>query len=82
VRGFRTRSNFRNGILGYVASDIDPVNIAQLDVVKGPSGTLFGSSMTVFGGVINRVTVKPQDDNFTSITLAGGNNNFQRLLLT
>lgn len=78
VRGFRTRSNFRNGILGYVASDIDPVNIAQLDVVKGPSGTLFGSSMTVFGGVINRVTVKPQDDTFTSITLAGGNNNFQR----
>ncbi len=78
VRGFRTRSNFRNGILGYVASDIDPVNITQLDVVKGPSGTLFGSSMTVFGGVINRVTVKPQDDNFTSITLAGGNNNFQR----
>ncbi|MBB6003569.1 TonB-dependent siderophore receptor [Arcicella rosea] len=78
VRGFRTRSNFRNGILGYVASDIDPVNIAQLDVIKGPSGTLFGSSMTVFGGVINRVTVKPQNDTFTNLTFAGGNNNFQR----
>ncbi len=78
IRGFRTRSNFRNGILGYVASDTDPVTIAQLDVIKGPSGTLFGSSMTVFGGVINRVTVKPQPDRFTSITLSGGTNNFQR----
>ncbi|REA60920.1 TonB-dependent receptor [Dyadobacter luteus] len=78
IRGFRTRSNFRNGLNGYVASDIDPSNIAQLDVVKGPSGALFASSMTVFGGLINRITVKPQHNKFATLFFAGGNNNYQR----
>ncbi|QES89584.1 TonB-dependent siderophore receptor [Rhizosphaericola mali] len=78
IRGFRTNANFRNGVDGYVAYDIDPANIQQLDVVKGPTGTLFGGTMTTFGGVINRITYKPQDSLFTQISIAGGNNNMQR----
>jgi iron complex outermembrane recepter protein len=78
IRGFRTNANFRNGVDGYVAYDIDPANIQQLDVIKGPTGTLFGGTMTTFGGIINRITYKPQDSLFTKISIAGGNNNMQR----
>ncbi|WP_281233775.1 TonB-dependent siderophore receptor [Flavobacterium gelatinilyticum] len=81
IRGFRTRSSFRNGVNGYVASDMDPVNIAQLEVIKGPSAVIFGgggSTMVTFGGLINRVTVKPQQTTFADITVQGGSYNLQR----
>jgi iron complex outermembrane receptor protein len=81
IRGFRTRSSFRNGVNGYVASDMDPVNIAQLEVIKGPSAVIFGgggSSMITFGGLINRITVKPQQIAFANISVTGGSYNLQR----
>lgn len=81
IRGFRTRSSFRNGVNGYAASDMDPVNIAQLEVIKGPSAVIFGgggSTMITFGGLINRVTVKPQNAAFADISAAGGSYNLQR----
>ncbi len=84
IRGFRTRSSFRNGVSGYVASDMDPVNIAQLEVIKGPSAVIFGgggATMVTFGGLINRVTVKPQNAAFAHISAAGGSYNLQRLTL-
>ncbi|WP_050022338.1 TonB-dependent siderophore receptor [Chryseobacterium sp. P1-3] len=58
-RGFTVRNYIRNGMVSYAASDMDPVNIEQVDVVKGPVGTLFGSTSVSFGGMINRVTKKP-----------------------
>lgn len=58
-RGFMVRNYIRNGMVSYAASDMDPVNIEQVDVVKGPVGTLFGSTSVSFGGMINRVTKKP-----------------------
>ena len=60
-RGFNTRSYFRNGVASYVTADVDPVNIEQLVALKGPSGTLFGSSLVSFGGVFNRITQRPFD---------------------
>lgn len=81
IRGFRTRSSFRNGVNGYVASDMDPVNIAQLEVIKGPSAVIFGgggSTMITFGGLINRVTVKPQQTTFADISVMGGSYNLQQ----
>lgn len=81
IRGFRTRSSFRNGVNGYVASDMDPVNIAQLEVIKGPSAVIFGgggSTMITFGGLINRVTVKPQNAAFADISAVGGSYDLQR----
>lgn len=81
IRGFRTRSSFRNGVNGYVASDMDPVNIAQLEVIKGPSAVIFGgggSTMISFGGLINRITVKPQHTAFANISVSGGSYDLQR----
>ncbi len=84
IRGFRTRSSFRNGVNGYVASDMDPASTAQLEVIKGPSAVIFGgggSTMITFGGLINRVTVKPQHAAFADISAAGGSYNLQRAVL-
>jgi iron complex outermembrane receptor protein len=44
-----------------VTSGIDAVNIEKIEVIKGPSATLFGSTLTSFGGLVNRVTKKPYD---------------------
>lgn len=78
IRGFRTRSNFRNGLNAYLQYSDDNSNIQQLDVVKGPSGTLFGGANMVFGGLINVLTYAPIDSTFTNVSLAAGNNNLQR----
>jgi iron complex outermembrane receptor protein len=61
LRGFVTQTRLRNGIAGLVTSGIDAVNIDKIEVIKGPSATLFGSTLTSFGGLVNRVTKKPYD---------------------
>ncbi|MFI2744527.1 TonB-dependent siderophore receptor [Zhouia sp. PK063] len=61
-RGFAVRNYIRNGMVSYSASDMDPANIEQVDVVKGPVGSLFGSGLVSFGGMINRVTKKPFEE--------------------
>jgi iron complex outermembrane receptor protein len=61
-RGFSTQSFLRNGVPGIIGSGtIDPANIETLEAIKGPSGTLYGSSFVSFGGLFNRVTKKPFD---------------------
>ena len=50
IRGFRTRSNFRNGLNAYLHYSDENSNVQQLDVIKGPSGTLFGGTNMAFGG--------------------------------
>lgn len=64
LRGFRTFSGARNGMPAYTLVAIDPVNIERVEVIKGPSSTLFGSAngnLVTFGGLMNRVTKKPGD---------------------
>ncbi|TSD64513.1 TonB-dependent receptor [Inquilinus sp. KBS0705] len=61
LRGFVTQTRLRNGIAGLVTSSIDATNIDKIEVIKGPSATLFGSTLTSFGGLVNRVTKKPYE---------------------
>ncbi|MFB5946845.1 TonB-dependent receptor domain-containing protein [Albibacterium profundi] len=79
TRGFITQGLLRNGIAGKVTSSIDAINIEKIEVIKGPSATLFGSSLTSYGGSINRVTKKPFENFSTEVTLAGGTNDFHRI---
>ena len=72
LRGFTTQAMLRNGVAGNVSTTIDVSNLERIEVIKGPSGTLYGSTVTSFGGLINRVTKKPQQDTFGTISLAGG----------
>lgn len=61
LRGFPTQTRLRNGIAGLVTNTVDAVNVEKIEVIKGPSATLFGSTLTSFGGLINRVTKKPYE---------------------
>lgn len=78
IRGFRTRSNFRNGLNAYLQYSDDNSNIQQLDVVKGPSGTLFGGNNVAFGGLINVVTYTAIDSIFANFSIAAGSNAMRR----
>jgi len=59
LRGFETQANIVNGLPGLSNGSLDPANIERIEVIKGPSGTLFGSSLVSYGGLINTVTKKP-----------------------
>lgn len=59
LRGFEVQANIVNGLPGLTSGSLDPANIERIEVIKGPSGTLFGSSLVSYGGLINTVTKKP-----------------------
>ncbi|MEN0054533.1 MAG: TonB-dependent receptor [Mucilaginibacter sp.] len=61
LRGFFTSSYLRNGLQDSKQNSIEVANIERIEVLKGPSATLFGSSLTSFGGLLNRVTKQPLD---------------------
>lgn len=72
MRGFITGNWVRNGVAAYQFSAVDPANIDRIEVIKGPSGTLFSSSVISYGGLINRVTKKPVDTAFAELAYTGG----------
>ena len=59
MRGFAVQPTMINGLPGLNNGAIDPINVDNIEVIKGPSGTLFGSSLISYGGLINIVTKKP-----------------------
>jgi len=81
LRGFPTQTKLRNGVAGLVTAGIDAVNIDKIEVIKGPSATLFGSTLTSFGGLVNRVTKKPYDTLGIEIGQAVGNYDLSRTSL-
>jgi iron complex outermembrane recepter protein len=79
LRGFITQGQLRNGVAGGVTSSIDAANLEKLEVIKGPSATLFGSTLTSYGGLINRVTKKAYDRFGGEIAYSAGSFGLQRL---
>ncbi|MET4108489.1 TonB-dependent receptor [Hymenobacter sp. UYP22] len=79
ARGFVTQSQLRNGVAGNVTGNIDAVNLEKLEVIKGPSATLFGSALTSYGGLLNRVTKKPLDTFGGEVNVAAGSYGFHRV---
>jgi iron complex outermembrane receptor protein len=59
LRGFAVQPTMINGLPGLSNGSLDPANIDKIEVIKGPSGTLFGSSLISYGGLINITTKKP-----------------------
>src|SRR6202000_2099872 len=58
-RGFETEPNARNGVAGAAFSSIDIANLERIEMIKGPSATLFGTNISSsYGGLLNRVTQK------------------------
>ncbi|MGK6352405.1 TonB-dependent receptor domain-containing protein [Parapedobacter sp. DT-150] len=60
-RGFITGAGLRNGMAGNMTNTVDAYNLDQIEMIKGPSATLFGNQFTSYGGVMNRVTKKPYE---------------------
>ena len=80
-RGFVVSSQLRNGVAGNVTSTIDAANLEKLEVIKGPSATLYGSALTSYGGLLNRVTKKPTDTFGGEAALSAGSYGFHRASL-
>lgn len=80
IRGFGTGINARNGMETLSGrSSLDIGNVERIEVLKGPSGTLFGSAISSFGGVVNLVTKKPFETAHTEVSYTGGSYNLNRL---
>ena len=54
---------------GYFAPDLDPSDLARIEVLRGPQGTLYGASS--IGGLIKYVTADPSTDAFSGRVEAG-----------
>lgn len=78
LRGFVSSSSLRNGLVSPVTTTIDAVNLEKLEVLKGPSGTLYGSNVASYGGLINRVTKRPYETFGGNVSLMGGSYNTYR----
>jgi iron complex outermembrane receptor protein len=79
IRGFSVQPQLVNGVAGITNGFINPSNVERVEVIKGPSATLFGSSITSYGGLINIVTKKPYSGTGGSISVAGGSYDFRKL---
>lgn len=78
LRGFSSNNSLRNGLVSPVTTTIDAINIEKLEVLKGPSGTLYGSNIASYGGIINRITKRPLQDFGGEVSLIGGSYNYYR----
>jgi len=72
LRGFAVQPSIVNGLPGISNGSADPANIERIEVIKGPSGTLFGSSLISYGGLINVTTKKPYETFGGNISYIGG----------
>ncbi|MFC7347615.1 TonB-dependent siderophore receptor [Chryseobacterium zhengzhouense] len=78
LRGFPSQASTRNGMVAPVTSTIDAINVETLEFLKGPVGTLYGSTVASYGGLINRVTKKPQQNFFGAVSASAGSYNIYR----
>ena len=79
LRGFETQATMVNGLPGLTNGSLDPANIERIEVIKGPSGTLYGSSLISYGGLINTVTKQPYQDFGGQLTYIAGSFGLNRI---
>lgn len=81
LRGFSVQPKLVNGLPGITNGIINPSNIERIEVIKGPSATLFGSTITSYGGLINVITKKPYKDFGGAVSYTTGSYGLNRLTL-
>lgn len=81
LRGFSVQPQLVNGLPGITNGAINPSNIERIEVIKGPSATLFGSTITSYGGLINVVTKKPYKYFGGEVSYTTGSFGLNRLVL-
>lgn len=83
LRGFDPGNgvSMRNGIATNFVSPVDPVNLERIEILKGPSGTLFGGTLIAYGGLANRVTKQPLKLFKGEVGYSSGNFDLSRITL-
>lgn len=81
LRGFSVQPKLVNGLPGITNGVINPSNIERIEVIKGPSATLFGSTITSYGGLINVITKKPYTHFGGEVSYTTGSYGLNRLVL-
>lgn len=82
MRGFsgtNAGGAIRNGMATNWVSLSDPVNLEAIEVIKGPSSTLFGGVLVSYGGLVNRVTKKPYNQFGGSVDYSTGSFGLSRI---
>jgi iron complex outermembrane receptor protein len=79
MRGFAVQPTMVNGMPSITNGGLDPANVEVIDVIKGPSGTLFGSPMISYGGLINVTTKRPYETFGGEIGFVSGSNALNRI---
>jgi iron complex outermembrane receptor protein len=82
LRGFTGANGagaIRNGLATNWVSLSDPANLESLEIIKGPSATLFGSTLTSYGGLVNRVTKQAHEGTGGEIGFSTGSIGLGRL---
>lgn len=79
MRGFSVQPTLINGMPGINNGGLDPANVESIEVIKGPSGTLFGSALITYGGLINVTTKRPYETTGGEIGIISGSYGLSRL---
>ncbi|WPR75569.1 TonB-dependent receptor [Algoriphagus sp. NG3] len=79
MRGFSVQPTMVNGMPSLNNGGLDPANVETVDVIKGPSGTLFGSAVISYGGLINVTTKRPTDTFKGEVGFITGNYGLNRI---
>lgn len=80
MRGFSVQPSMVNGLPSINNGALDPANVESIDVIKGPSGTLFGSPAISYGGLINVTTKRPYEKFGGQLNYVGGSNALNRFV--
>lgn len=75
LRGFAGADgagSIRNGMATNFVSLSDPANLESIEIIKGPSGTLFGTTLISYGGLVNRVTKRAYDGQGGEVSFSAG----------
>ncbi len=80
LRGFSLQPQLVNGLPGLTNGTINPANIERIEVIKGPSATLFGNAVSSYGGLINVVTKKPYAGTGGELSFTSGSYGFNQIV--
>lgn len=80
LRGFSVQPQLVNGLPGLTNGTINPANIERIEVLKGPSATLFGNAVSSYGGLINVVTKKPYAGTGGQLSFTTGTYGFNQII--
>ncbi|HEX5264695.1 MAG TPA: TonB-dependent receptor [Phenylobacterium sp.] len=79
IRGFDAKDDvYVDGLRDFGAYTRDSFNYEEVQVLKGPSGAMFGRGTT--GGAINTISKQPKLEDFTSLDAYVGNGDYYRAL--